>query len=490
MLRHTAELERLQKERESCKQKPAKRQKVEKTVSKQQASKCLKWRIFPNGNQKKTLNLWLETTRWIFNKAVDHFNKTQDSSLQGLRNAVGISNDAWRGVNANGQQAAPARMHEVPYEIRDSPIQDVHKACATLRAKEKKKKQGKKAVLKFRKKKDDKTSFTLGARQLNCKTERAAPWASLFGTCSGPSGRNVMQCEGSKSTKGPKGDKKPKKLPLLFEHDCRLVYERATKRFFLCIPVNSPETQGRKDGQNTEASGIVAIDPGIRTFATCYRLFGENLKKEAKNQDHQDLENHSQEENHQGENHDEEEVVEWGKAPRLLGWLSRKADRLDRKAKAAHGRSRKRVRAVAARVRQRITDLASELHRKLARWLCANHKVILLPKFSPRQIARRKDLPLGKRRAIGKKTARRLYQLGHYRFRVFLTHKAKELGCTLVVCDEYWTSKTCGSCGATNPELGKQKTFRCGKCGFVCDRDANAARNVLLRYISVNNIEI
>ncbi len=43
----------------------------------------------------------------------------------------------------------------------------------------------------------------------------------------------------------------------------------------------------------------------------------------------------------------------------------------------------------------------------------------------------------------------------------------------------YPSSKTCSRCGAVQQSLLlSERTHRCHRCGFACDRDANAARNL------------
>ena len=43
----------------------------------------------------------------------------------------------------------------------------------------------------------------------------------------------------------------------------------------------------------------------------------------------------------------------------------------------------------------------------------------------------------------------------------------------------YPSSKTCSRCGAVKQSLLlSERTYRCHRCGFACDRDANAARNL------------
>ncbi len=56
----------------------------------------------------------------------------------------------------------------------------------------------------------------------------------------------------------------------------------------------------------------------------------------------------------------------------------------------------------------------------------------------------------------------------------------------VVVVDEAYTSKTCGSCGELNNKLGGNKVFKCNHCGLIADRDLHAARNILLRYLTRN----
>ena len=52
------------------------------------------------------------------------------------------------------------------------------------------------------------------------------------------------------------------------------------------------------------------------------------------------------------------------------------------------------------------------------------------------------------------------------------------------LCTEEYTSVTCGQCGALNKGLGTSKDFLCPACGEACDRDANGARNILLKALT------
>lgn len=417
--------------------KPEKRPKVEQSQpKKKQPMKSQKWNIKPTAEQKALLRLWFDAARLVYNKGVEHANDTGDTSLGGMRAATGIDDNIWK-------REAPKRLQDcIPYEIRDSALQDLNKAAATLRAKARKRgEKGKHVKYKFRTRKSGTESITLRKRQLNCKSNRGDVWPALFGTTHD---RSAMATE------------RGKVLPSVFEFDTRLLHDMRTGAYYLCIPMPinraiTPETQGPESTKDR----VVSIDPGVRTFATCYDPAGE--------------------------------LTEWGiNAGKQLFELKKRADAVDRAANVKRGRQKTRTRRVAAKLRQRGRDLVNELHRKLALWLCKEHQTILLPEYQTQGMMKKKDKTV--KRRISRTTCGRMSGLSFYKFKQFLEHKAQELGSELIKCNESYTSVTCGTCGLLNTELGASKHFVCRNCGLDTDRDWNAARNILLRYIAVNNI--
>ena len=61
-----------------------------------------------------------------------------------------------------------------------------------------------------------------------------------------------------------------------------------------------------------------------------------------------------------------------------------------------------------------------------------------------------------------------------------LWYKTAWLGGELVVCDRWFPStKTCSACGRVAQGMALEtRTFHCGGCGLVMDRDCNAAANL------------
>jgi len=131
----------------------------------------------------------------------------------------------------------------------------------------------------------------------------------------------------------------------------------------------------------------------------------------------------------------------------------------------------------------RLRYKIDEAHKKLATYLCRNVRIVLLPKFETSRTVRNAD------RSISAVTARKMMNWEHYRFRKMLLYKAAlSSSCQVNTCDEHYTSKTCGSCGEPHHNLEKNKNFVCLHCHYEADRDINAARNIFLRYLSLNNI--
>lgn len=76
--------------------------------------------------------------------------------------------------------------------------------------------------------------------------------------------------------------------------------------------------------------------------------------------------------------------------------------------------------------------------------------------------------------------ARSVADAGFAEIRRQLTYKTGWGGGRLVVADRWFpSSKTCSTCGVVKPKLPlRVRTFTCGRCGLVIDRDRNAAINL------------
>jgi transposase len=59
----------------------------------------------------------------------------------------------------------------------------------------------------------------------------------------------------------------------------------------------------------------------------------------------------------------------------------------------------------------------------------------------------------------------------------------------IVPCEEWYTSKTCSEYGDIDDDLGGNKIYKCKSCDSIMDRDLNAAKNILLKFLIEQNTE-
>ena len=237
-------------------------------------------------------------------------------------------------------------------------------------------------------------------------------------------------------------------IPSKVGHDMRLLRTRLNC-YHLCIPV-ALDIRGENQAPPATDDATIALDPGVRTFLTGYDSSGQ--------------------------------VVEWGiKDISRITRLCVAVDKLQSRwaQKDICHRKRYRLQRAARHIRLKIRNLVDDLHRRCASWLCKNYRAIVLPKFETSKMILR-----GKRR-IKSKTARAMLTWSHYRFRMHLLHKQREYPwCTVYLCTEEYTSKTCTGCGHLHHTLGGNKVFKCPACKIHIDRDVNGARNILLKFLT------
>jgi putative transposase len=194
----------------------------------------------------------------------------------------------------------------------------------------------------------------------------------------------------------------------------------------------------------TEADGIIALDPGVRTFLTGF---------------------------------DGRKFLEFGNGD--IGRITRLCQHLDdlasRISKESNKKRRRSMRRAAHRMRVKIRDLIDEAHKQIAHYLTRNYRLIFLPTFET------SDMVARAKRKIKSKTARAMLTWAHYRFKLALKHQAEMTVTTVVDVTEEFTSKTCTRCGHVHTRLGGSKVFHCPSCGFTLSRDWNGAFGIFLK---------
>jgi len=172
--------------------------------------------------------------------------------------------------------------------------------------------------------------------------------------------------------------KAAEKLPEKMEYDSRIVKDKLNQ-FWFCIPIRVE----RKDGKRTENQGsfnIISLDPGVRTFMTGYETDGVGF--------------------------------EWGKSD--MGKIYRLGlicdDIQSRWTKEKHNK-RYRMRKAFRRIHLKIKNLVKDLHYKLAKYLCLNYELVIIPEFQTQQMS------LKGKRKINSKSVRMMMTMSHFMFR-------------------------------------------------------------------------
>ena len=200
----------------------------------------------------------------------------------------------------------------------------------------------------------------------------------------------------------------------------------------------------------------IAIDPGVRTFATCYSdreviIAGDDFAKEK------------------------------------LFPLMKKVDKLlsERKLIENTGKTdeqwyQDRLRGIDKKInklKSKKDDLLLDLHNRLAYELVQKYDVIFLPTFETKKMSKKQS------RRIRRRTTREMLSLGHYDFKLRIKWYAQKYGKHVVDCNESYTSKTRSWDGTIDDKLGGKKIIKDDK--IIVDRDINAARGILLKQLSL-----
>jgi putative transposase len=158
------------------------------------------------------------------------------------------------------------------------------------------------------------------------------------------------------------------------------------------------------------------------------------------------------------------EMIDGPRAERSGAAAVRRAQRKVARRDRGSNRRAKAVRLL-ARQRERQASRRRDHAHKTARMLIERYDLIAIEDLNLRGLAKGM-------------LARDCNDQGWGRFVALLSEKAEEAARELVLVDPKNTSQTCSACGAHVPKALGVRVHSCA-CGYVADRDVNAARNVL-----------
>jgi len=141
-----------------------------------------------------------------------------------------------------------------------------------------------------------------------------------------------------------------------------------------------------------------------------------------------------------------------------------------RLARRQRGSARRR-KAVAqvARLHERVANQRRDFWHKLTRQLADTYSLIALEDLTLAFMTANHHLALS------------AHDAGLAEFQQLLAYKAEEAGVTVIAVPPHNTTQACSYCG-TLPDVPKtlaDRVHSCSQCGYVADRDLNAAQNIL-----------
>lgn len=235
------------------------------------------------------------------------------------------------------------------------------------------------------------------------------------------------------------------------------IYKTKTNKYYLILTKNVIN-----DVQNTSTrKSIISLDPGLRTFQTCYDPTGIIIESGTKIKQqiyakYKKINNYDKIINNKDNNH----------------------------------KRRRRYRQLKLQKYEKITNIVDNTHNQLISYLTKNYNNILAPLLPVQDLVRKTEVntsgeTVDSQRVLTATNSRLMNTFSFYRFHQKLKSTCALKKNKLYIVDESYTSKTCGVCGTVNNKLGGLKTFKCvnNNCKIIIDRDYNGSRNILLKHL-------
>lgn len=134
---------------------------------------------------------------------------------------------------------------------------------------------------------------------------------------------------------------------------------------------------------------------------------------------------------------------------------------------------RKHAKILSNKYKRMADRIIDDYHCKLAKYMAVNNRAIIAPELGN----------FLAHTALSYTTRIKQRVIHHSNFSRRLIEACEKYGCEYLYSKEYKTSMTCSYCGHEDKNLGSSETFNCNSCKKTIDRDVNAARNIMMRFL-------
>lgn len=155
--------------------------------------------------------------------------------------------------------------------------------------------------------------------------------------------------------------------------------------------------------------------------------------------------------------------------PRFLQKDERKLKRLQRRLSKAQKGSNNRAKArnKLGRAHLTVSRRRNDWVCKLAQQVIRSNDLVAIENLLVRNLVKNHSL------------AKSISDAAWYRFREWLEYFGVVYGVPVIAVNPSYTSANCSNCGQTVVKTLSTRTHKCPHCGFIADRDENAALNIL-----------
>jgi IS605 OrfB family transposase len=431
--------------------------------------KTLKIKIYPTPEQKKLIDEFIDTSRFVYNRTLEHINKGSKINFQNLRDLL-VTENTKKVLNEYKEydhsiNELKRRKKELKEEIEDTKLlkEAIEKVDEQIKLNH---------ALRRTAMKDHKpeTNLMINAFELNtpkdiraCSVKQCCD-AFKTGFTNLRNG-NIKYFNMKYKTKkesiqtielSPQiisiKENQIRICPTLFK-DPILKMDKRNKRKLKDMQIeNNVDIQRASGGsapgyyiyisikvtsKESKLDKIAGVDLGIRTFATVHTHSHSN-----------------------GSN----VISEYKHRADLLNKWNKKIDTL---------KKFKRVRKKHFnKLDKKKIDLTNRLHWDFINHMLNENDVIYLGDIKSHGIVKN---------GSNKKLNRDFNDLKFYQLKQRMFYKASVAGKKVILVPEHYTTKTCSCCGVINENVGSKEVFECSHCHLKTGRDMNASKNMKLK---------
>jgi putative transposase len=157
------------------------------------------------------------------------------------------------------------------------------------------------------------------------------------------------------------------------------------------------------------------------------------------------------------------------KAERQLNRSNRKKSKKYRKGAKPQSRNYHKVRNRYARKHLRVSRQRKEFCKRVAYCVIQSNDLVAYEDLNVKGMVKNRHL------------AKSISDAGWATFRQWLEYFGRKYGKVTVAVPPQYTSQNCSQCGTTVKKSLSVRTHVCSSCGYIEDRDVNAAKNILQR---------